>query len=716
MKCSQILNTHKRIQQFLLMLSCAAILCIGIYPSTAAPKSTEILWDSAGVPHIYGKTVPDLFRAFGWAQAKSHGNLILRLYGESRGRAAEYWGEDEVNTDRWVRTMGIPARAQTWYTAQTPEFRSYLDAFAAGINAYTQQHPDLIDDNVESVLPVQGVDVLAHLQHILHFTFMVNAEQIASLTGSQPSARVHARSTLGSNAWAIAPSRSASGHALLLANPHTPWSGALLWYEAQLTAPGIDAYGASFVGIPVLNIAFNDHLGWTHTVNTHDGWDAYELAVTGGKYRFDGKLHPFKVETQSLKIKQADGTLREEQLTIQHAIHGPVVAQTGNKAMTAGRSQTIALRVVGLDQPQALTQWWEMARAQNLTQFEAALKPLQIPMFSVLYADRAGHILHVFNGQVPIRIGGTFADWQGIVSGDTAKTLWTKTHAYESLPRVLDPPSGWLQNANDPPWTTTFPPVLRRDRYPAYMAPKGPMDFRPQRSARMLMADKQITFEEMIQYKHSTWMELADRLLDDLIPATQQYGNELARHAASVLAKWDRQANANSRGAVLFNFWLEAMDFDPQFAVPWTEASPQTTPDGLADPARAVVALERAAAQVETTYKALDIPWGEVFRLRYGKVDLPANGGYGDLGIFRTLDFDPVAGNRFQAVQGDAFVALIEFSNPVKAKVLNSYGNATQPNSPHLGDQLALFAQQELRPVLRSRQEIQDSLVLVEKL
>lgn len=704
----QASNIHKHIQQFLLMFSCAAILCIGIYPSSTAPKNTEILWDNAGVPHIYGKTETDLFRAFGWAQAKSHGNLILRLYGESRGRAAEYWGQDYVNSDRWVRTMGIPSRAQNWYTAQTPEFRRYLDAFAAGINAYVQQHPDLIDDNVESVLPVQGVDVLAHLQHILHFTFMVNAEQVASLTEGQPSTHAESRSVLGSNAWAIAPSHSASGHAMLLANPHTPWSGAFLWYEAQLTAPGIDAYGASFVGIPVLNIAFNDYLGWTHTVNTHDGWDAYELSVTGDKYRFDNKLHPFKTETQSLKVKQADGTLREEQLIIQHALHGPVVAHTGNKA--------ISLRVVGLDQPQALTQWWEMARAHNLAQFEAALKPLQIPMFTVLYADRAGHILHVFNGQVPMRSGGTFAEWQGIVPGDTAKTLWTKTHAYESLPRALDPPSGWLQNANDPPWTTTFPPVLSPDLYPAYMAPRGPMDFRPQRSVRMLMTDKQITFEEMIQYKHSTRVELADRLLDDLIPATQQYGNELARRAASVLTKWDRQTNADSRGAVLFNFWLEAMDFDPQFAVPWQEASPQKTPDGLADPALAVAALETASAQVKTTYKALDIPWGEVFRLRYGQVDLPANGGYGDLGIFRTLDFAPAAGNRFQAVKGDAFVAAIEFSNPVKAKVLNSYGNATQPDSPHVGDQLELFAQQALRPVLRSRQEIQDSLVLLEKL
>jgi acyl-homoserine-lactone acylase len=700
-------NLNNRIQQFLLSLSWIALFLVETYPSPAAPKTTEILWDKYGVPHIYGRTTTDLFRAFGWAQAKSHGNLILRLYGESRGRAAEYWGQNNINSDRWVRTMGIPARAQTWYTAQTPEFRGYLDAFATGINAYAQKHPELIDDNVEGVLPVRGVDVLAHLQHILHFTFMVNAKQVSSLTEDQASASSLSRSTLGSNAWAIAPSRSASGNAMLLANPHTPWSGAFLWYEAQLTAPGIDAYGASFVGIPVLNIAFNNTLGWTHTVNTHDGWDAYKISITGGKYRFDNKLYSFQTETQPFKVKQSDGTLREEKLTVQHSLHGPVVAQTGNQA--------IALRVVGLDRPKAIEQWWKMACAQNLMQFEAALKPLQIPMFSILYADRAGHIMHLFNGQVPIRTGGKFEDWEGIIPGNTSQTLWTKTHPYQNLPRVLDPPSGWLQNANDPPWTTTFPLALSPDRYPPYMAPRGPMGFRPQRSARMLMEDQQITFEEMVQYKHSTRMELADRLLDDLIPAAQQHGTELARRAASVLAKWDRQANANSRGAVLFNFWLEAMDFDPPFAVPWQEKSPHTTPDGLADPIRAVAALETAATKVKATYKVLDIPWGEVFRLRYGKVDLPANGGYGDLGIFRTLDFVPAEKNQFQAVKGDAFVAAIEFSNPVKAKVLNSSGNATQPHSTHVGDQLALFDRQVLRPALRSRKDIQSFLVLVEK-
>ncbi|MFE1748556.1 acylase [Coleofasciculus sp. H7-2] len=672
-----------------LILGFIFTLFIGSQSLSFPASSTEILWDTYGVPHIYGKDAGSAFRAFGWAQMQSHGNLLLRLYGQARGQSAQYWGEEYLNSDRWVQTMGIPERASEWYEAQSPAFRSYLDAFAAGINAYAKEHPDLIDDEVKVVLPVQPVDILAHEQRVMNFTFIVNPQIVKSLANNNKS--------MGSNGWAIAPKHSASGNAMLLANPHLPWSDLFVWYEAQITAPGIDAYGATLVGLPVLAIAFNNHLGWTHTVNTHDGWDAYELQLKDGGYNFDGKVQAFETEKKILKVKQNNGNLRSESLIVQRSLHGPVVADKDGKAL--------ALRVVGLEQPGALEQWYSMARATKLPEFEAALKRLQIPMFTVMYADREGHIMHLFNGQVPIRTSGDFEYWEGIIPGDTSTTLWTKTHPYSDLPRVIDPPSGWLQNTNDPPWTTTFPVALNPADFPPYMAPHF-MHFRAQRSARMLDEDKQISFEEMVQYKHSTRMELADRLLDDLIPAARQYGDKLALRAADVLQAWDRNADADSRGAILFSFWAEEMDFEDAFRTPWNENSPRTTPDGLADPQSAVKVLSTAAAKVEAAYKDLDVAWGEVFRLRSEGVDLPANGGSGDLGIFRVLNFAPTKDGRFQAVGGDSYIAAVEFSNPVKAMALISYGNATQPRSPHNSDQLQLSARNQLRPVWRSRQDI----------
>ena len=663
----------------------------------ASTKKTETLWDTWGVPHIFAKNDEEAFYAFGKAQMQSHGDLILRLYGQARGRASEYWGQNYFESDKWVRTMGVPGRAEQWYKAQTPSFRKNLDAFAAGINAYASEHPDRINNDVEVVLPVSPVDVIAHAQRVIHFTFVVNPGVVGGVAKQWPAN--------GSNAWALAPAHSTSGNALLLANPHLPWSDLFLFYEAQITAPGVNSYGATLVGFPVLLIAFNDHLGWTHTVNTLDGQDLYELSLVDGGYLWDGQRRAFESREEVIKVKQADGTLKENRIVVKYSIHGPVVAEKKDKAL--------ALRVVGLDHPGMLEEWWDLGRAKELAKFESVLKRMQIPMFNVVYADHKGHIMYLFNGLVPVRAKGDFAYWQGIVPGDTSATLWTKEHAYEDLPKVLDPPSHWLQNTNDPPWSTTYPAALDSKKFPSYMSPHF-LDLRSQRSIRMISTDRRITMDQLIKYKHSSRMELADRLLDQLISATQQFGSENCRAAARVLQAWDRSANADSRGAVLFLFWAREMKIlgssSNGFAAPWDEKNPLTTPEGLADPKAAVVALETAAGKVKAAFGALDVAWGEVARLRDGKGDSPSNGGPGSLGIFRVVEYGQTKDGHLQAGFGDSFVFVVEFSNPVRARVLLTYGNASQSGSPHLGDQLKLFEKQELRPVWRTRKEIEAHL------
>src|SRR4028119_975700 len=163
---------RQRLLWFLPLLLCFVLaLLLSVRNLAAGLERTEILWDSWGVPHVYGKDAEGLFQAFGWAQMQSHGDLILRLYGQARGQAAEYFGEKYLDSDKYVRTMGIPRRATQWYEAQNPTMRGYLDAFAAGINTYAKEHADQINDEVEQVLPVSGVDVLAHVQRVVNFTF-----------------------------------------------------------------------------------------------------------------------------------------------------------------------------------------------------------------------------------------------------------------------------------------------------------------------------------------------------------------------------------------------------------------------------------------------------------------------------------------------------------------------------------------------------------------
>ena len=671
---------------------------------------TEILWDTWGIPHIFASENVGLFYALGWAQAKSHGNLVLRLYGQARGRGAEYWGEGYLSGDRWVRMMGIPKRARDWYEAQDAQWKQSLDAFAQGINTYAQEHPDQISDEVKPVLPVDGKDVLAHSQRVILFSFVTSPGllQMVNQQWDPGQSALLPRENGGSNGWAIGPSRSASGHALLLGNPHLPWSDLYLFYETHLVAPRINAYGAALVGIPILGIAFNDYLGWTHTVNAHDGEDLYELTLAEGGYVWDGGVREFETSQEILKVREQDGTLREEKLVLRRSIHGPVIAEKNGRAL--------ALRLVGLEQSGMLAQWWDMVQARNLEEFEAVLRNLQLPTFTVMYADRDGHILHLFGGITPVRPAGNW-DWSGIVPGDTSETLWTETHDYDQLPKVVDPASGWLQNANDPPWTTTFPAELDANQFPRYMAPRR-MRLRAQRSARMLMEDASITFEELIQYKHSTRMELADRLLDDLLPAARKSTRDRVRRAAQVLGSWDRNADAKSQGAVLFEAfvqeWNRSHSGSEIFARSWSEDFPLETPDGLADPAAALEALETAARRVETDYGALDVEWGKIHRLRMGDLDFPANGGPDSLGIFRALNFRELGQGLKQASSGDSFVMAVEFSDPVRAQALLSYGNASQPDSPFRGDQLQLFSRKELRPVWRTREEIEDNLAFRE--
>lgn len=654
-------------------------------------KTTEILWDTWGIPHIFAEDASSLFYAYGWAQMQSHGDLILKLYGEARGRAAEYWGEAFLSADKLIHTLSIPKSAQSWYAAQRSPYREYLDAFAAGMNAYAQANPGQIAAESKPVLPVSGSDPIGHILRVIHHTFV---------GGSSPGI-AQRWSAMGSNAWAIGPSKSESGHSLLLFNPHLSWSDFFMWYESHLVTKDLDAYGATLVGFPILGIAFNEYLGWTHTVNPIDGADLFELTLTeDGMYIFDGEKRAFDTEEIRFNVKQQDGILHEEHLTVKHSVHGPVLAEKDGKAL--------ALRLAGLDQPHLFEQEWKMINATDLSSFEDALKPLQVPFFNVIYADRDGHILYLFNGRIPMRNQGDSSFWGGIVPGDSSDTLWTETHPYEDLPRVADPPNGWVQNANDPPWTSTMPMVLDPEEYPPYISPLY-LPLRAQRSIRMLQEDEYISFEELIAYKHSTRMELADRILDELILAAKKREDPQINQAVAILETWDRQADADSRGALLFSTWVQKTGFN-MFANTWDPENPLSTPNGLTDPEGAVDALVEAAQEVLSLYGSLDVPWGDVFRLRFGGIDLPGNGGPGSLGIFRVIGYSPDSDQRYRAVGGDSFVAVVEFSNPVRASALLSYGNASQPGSKHRFDQLELLSQKKLRPIWKTRPEIEAHL------
>lgn len=662
---------------------------VGISCSQNKNSETQIAWDTWGVPHITADNTEELFYAQGWAQMHNHANLILELYGSSRGKGAEYWGKNKLQNDMLIHTLGFGELADEWETKQDPETKLIYKSFVEGLNAYASAHPEAIDKKNAIVLPLTTKDMNMHSMYVIFTRFI----------GGSDLGRVQQWPDMGSNTYAIGPKRSASGNAMLVQNPHLPWWEEFLFFESHLNLNGKNMYGSTLVGFPGIAIGFNKHLGWSHTDNTIDNADTYELQLKDGGYLLDGKVTEFETSKKSIKIKQDDGSLLEQEIQLLKTEHGPVVNQKEDKVL--------ALRMVGLDRPNMFLQWWRMINSTNFDEFESALKMAQIPFWNVMYADKSGEIFYLFNGLVPKRTEDSWAYWDRIIPGGKSVDIWTEVHDYEDLPKVKNPVNGWLQNANDPPWTSTIPMTLNPDDYPGYMAPKY-MPFRPQRSAKMLMEDESITFEELVDYKHSTRLEFADRILDDLFIAIDASDSEKAKQAKIVLENWDREADADSKGMLLFYNWASKFNVgnNSNYVEQWSIDKPNTTPDGLADPDGAVQLLEQAALEIETKFGSLDTPWGDYYRINFNGKNLPANGIDGSMGVFRVAWPGAVDEKNMYVGGGDSWVGVIEFGDEVKAKVLLSYGNSTQKDSPHNGDQLELFSKKELRDAWFTKEEV----------
>lgn len=677
-----------------------ATLCASTSPA-APPGGDEILWDKFGVPHIYAKTEAGVFYGFGYAQARSHGNLLLRLYGEARGRAAEYWGGAEAEaSDRWLIANSVPERSLQWYRAQTPQFRANLDAFARGINDFAARHPEQLDPKVRAVLPITGVDIIAHAHKLMNYNYIASEKKALGDFATDTAG--------GSNAWAVAPSRSASGKTMLLANPHLPWEPSqLTYYEAHLNAPGIMIYGATQVGLPVLRFAFNRDLGFTNTVNTIAGSTTYKLTLADGGYLFDGKVLPFKSGTKIFKVRQPDGTLKAQTVEMRSSVHGPV--------FTAPDGSTVAVRVAGLDRPGVLQQYWDMGRAQDFAAFQRALRQMQVPMFNIVYGDRAGHILYLHNGILPEHADGDFSYWSKLVPGDTSKTLWSKILPYEAMPKVVDPASGFVQNANDPPWVSSWPVPLQPTDFAPYWARVGPMNLRAQMSVHLLNDGRKLSFDDFVARKVTTRSLMADRTLPELVALAEASGDPELVAAAALLKRWDHNFEPDAKGALLFETWAQI--FAPgrgssfqNFKTPWSLADPIETPRGFKDPVRTLAMLKEAIAKTKQLYGAVDRPYGDVSRFHIDGVDLPGNGGLGATGVFRTITWGGVRNGVRTPIHGETWVSMVEFGTPMKAVGLMSYGNSSQPGSPHRSDQLKFLADKTFRTLWLDRADVEKHL------
>jgi acyl-homoserine-lactone acylase len=239
---------------------------------------------------------------------------------------------------------------------------------------------------------------------------------------------------------------------------------------------------------------------------------------------------------------------------------------------------------------------------------------------------------------------------------------------------------------------------------------------RSQLALDLIDNDQKLTLEDVIRLKHSYRMLLAERIKPDLIravEATRPTGDVAA--ALELLRRWDNTSAPDSRGSVLFAAWWQQYSSRgervPTYAMPWTETDPLKTPRGLADPARAAAAFAEAVSETARRYGRWDVPWGEVYRLRRGKVDVPIGGGSGQLGHFRVLTFARDKDGKYAANGGDGWVLAVEFDDEPRAYSVLAYGESAKPDSPWYADQAAMFARGELKPVWFKAAEVDRHVV-----
>jgi acyl-homoserine-lactone acylase len=745
-------------------------------------SNAEILWDQFGIPHIYGPDLLTVVRGLGYAEMENHAETILMNAASARGRSAEYFGPGannaNINNDIMVRTEGIPSRALTWLLTGGVEQAAIMLAFTAGANEYATLHRDTINSVFQPVLPLVPTDITAGIQNTIHFHFMPTQDNLPALIAAWQSGGISVANAVacnftpgcststavasntthgGSNGWAIAPQKSASGNAILMGNPHLPWGnntplppidglGIYQWMEANLVIgdpenPTLNASGVALVGAPFLGIGYSDKVGWTHTNNTIQNTNLYELTLNPGgiTYKFGNGVRPLLCRPDAIKVQQAN----DIPFSMCTSVHGPVIAK---RIDAQGVTKLLALRVAGLEQPSMVSQYWGMIQAHNLGEFIAANSALQMPFFNVIYADRDGHTLYLFGGRQPVRQPGDWGKYSGILDGSDPSLLWTRTFSWWDLPRAIDPPGGFVANSNNPPWTSTFPVTSTNDpaQFPTYVSPQF-MDLRPQNGAIFLQSKGSLTLADVLSGKESTHMLLADRVLPDLIAAAQASLDPTAMQAASTLATWDRNdgnADATSNGAVLFEAWWVLVSNDPlhllvkkdntinfysphpKFRVDWDPLKPLDTPYGLdqSNWGPAVAYLKVAAQQVLAAYPAyptFNVPWGTVhnivlathdptFQTPIPVSDAPQSGADDPFGPLRVLFRYPEPDMKhFFAVSGDGYVQLVEFTkNGANAQALLGYGNASRPGSKHITDQLSYFENKTLRPVYRTPSDV----------
>lgn len=653
-------------------------------------QQVEVVRTAHGVPHIRANNLTAAGYALAWMQLEDHGPRTALGVLRTSGRMAMLFGADSIDAD-FASHFARQRLADTWHLLEQ-DTRDFYDGFAEGINRFVELHPEMFPAAMPRDLT--GRDVAA--RDVSVATPERGRAFVARLRRNDSVAAAAAHPDEGSNAWAIAPSRTRSGNAMLLRNPHLSWTAG--YYEAHVTVAGkLDFYGDFRIGGPFGVISgFNRDLGWATTNNNQDLDEVYALAADPARadsYLIDGGSHPLRRELVTLPFRNGEGvsTITREYWW---SPYGPVIHRANGKVYV--------LKAAGDGEFRAGEQFLRMMRATSLDEWRDAMRMRARMTSNFTYADRAGNIHYVWNSGLPLLPHPPGGDSVAI-EVSRSEQIWSRLVPYDMLPQLTNPRGGYLHQENSSHhFTNLNQPFDTINAYANFELPS--LSLRSQLGLDLVSGRDRIDLAEMIRRKHSYRMKLAERLKPDLLAAVAGAGaGDSLAEAVALLGKWDNTAAPESRGALLFEAWWQVysrgLADSLRFVRTWTAADPLRTPSGIGNPDRAVASLAIAARDVASRWGSIDVAWGEVHRVRRGDVDVPVGGCSGALGCFRTLSFTTAEDGKRIASVGDAWVLAVEFADTPVAYSVLAYGQSPDPASPWHSDQAAMFARGEMKRV-----------------
>ncbi len=547
--------------------------------SLALPGLTEdvrILRDGYGIPRIVAANEHDAFFALGVVHAQDRLWQMDMQRRAAEGRLSELFGTATLPFDRMFRIVGLRRIAQRIERSLPDETRQRLQWYSDGVNAWREHSHgtfpiefDLLRYEPEPWTPAHSILVARLIAWELNLSWWTDItygalqEKLGSVMVSEilptypPDAprmvpredvRRHEGIALaylhtaqayrvfmgrplapgGSNAWALRPSLSTTGGAILANDTHLHLTVPSQWYEVQYGMPGLLVRGMSVPGVPGVVTGRNDSIAWGVTNLMADDADFYIERVNEeeGTYLWDGRWIPLEIIEEDISVRD-DTTVT---LRVRSTQHGPIVTDIQTPLSRARPGFVASMRWVGAETDDPVGAFLAINKARSWSEFLQGLRLFTVPGQNFVYADTRGNIGYACAARLPVRNAG-----QGLipVAGWEKLSGWTGFVPFDRLPRLFNPPSGYVASANN---------KVTDDRYPYFISDLWEPPSRIVRLHAVLgQPGARFSVRDCERLQNDTYSSLAHDLQPLLIGvcADSVIGREHGEHIRAYLQNWN---------------------------------------------------------------------------------------------------------------------------------------------------------------------------------